>query len=110
VPDEDKLYDTIEVLVGIAESRGVSAAQVALAWLLTRPSIATIVIGARTDEQLADNLAAASLTLSEAEHAQLEKLTRPPLPYPFWHQRNTASDRLSAADLSLLGPYLAGDD
>jgi aryl-alcohol dehydrogenase-like predicted oxidoreductase len=64
VYDEDALYDTIEVLVEIADGRGVSAAQVALAWLLTRPSVSSVVVGARTDEQLADNLKAADLELS----------------------------------------------
>jgi aryl-alcohol dehydrogenase-like predicted oxidoreductase len=106
VYDEDKLYDTIEVLVEIAEAHGSSAAQVALAWLLTRPSVATVVIGARTDEQLADNLAAAELTLSEAELARLEEVSRPRLIYPYWHQSWTASERLSKADLALHAPYL----
>jgi aryl-alcohol dehydrogenase-like predicted oxidoreductase len=106
VYDEDKLYDTIEVLVEVAEAHGVSAAQVALAWLLARPGVTSLVIGARTEEQLADNLAAASLELSAEEHARLEQVSRPPLIYPFWHQRASASDRLSAADLSLIGPYL----
>jgi diketogulonate reductase-like aldo/keto reductase len=64
------------------------------------------VIGARTDEQLTDNLKAAELTLTDEERSQLEQVSRPPLLYPYWHQRKTASDRLSAADLSLLGPYL----
>jgi aryl-alcohol dehydrogenase-like predicted oxidoreductase len=106
VYDEDKLYDTIDELVQIAEGRGVSPAQVALAWLLARPGITTVIVGARTDEQLADNLAAAELTLSPEEHARLEQVSRPPLPYPFWHQRNSANDRLSAADLALLGSYM----
>jgi aryl-alcohol dehydrogenase-like predicted oxidoreductase len=106
VYDEDRLYDTIEVLVEIAESRGVSAARVALAWLLGRPAVTTVIVGARTDEQLADNLAAAELSLSEEEMRRLEEGSRPPLLYPFWHQRKTASDRLSAADLSLIGPQL----
>ena len=106
--DEDKLYDTVEVLVEIAEGRGVSPAQVALAWLLARPGISTVIVGARTDEQLADNLAAAMLTLTAQEQARLEAVSRPPLIYPFWHQRNTASERLSAADLSLIGPHLPG--
>jgi aryl-alcohol dehydrogenase-like predicted oxidoreductase len=108
VYDEDKLYDTIEVLVQIAQDRGVSAAQVALAWLLGRPGVTSVVVGARTDEQLADNLAAASLELSAEEQARLEEVSRPPLIYPFWHQANTASDRLGEADLSLLAPYLRG--
>jgi aryl-alcohol dehydrogenase-like predicted oxidoreductase len=106
VYDEDRLYDAIDVLVEIADGHGVSAAQVALAWLLDRPSISSIVIGARTDDQLADNLRAAGLELSAAERDRLEEVSRPPLIYPYWHQRKTASDRLSPADLALLGPYL----
>ena len=106
--DEDKLYDTIEAVVEIAEGRGVSPAQVALAWLLERPGITTVIVGARTDEQLADNLAAASLALSPEETALLEAVSRPTLIYPFWHQRNNANDRLGEADLSLIGPYLQG--
>jgi aryl-alcohol dehydrogenase-like predicted oxidoreductase len=104
--DEDKLYDTIEVLVEVAEGRGTSPAQVALAWLLGRPGITSVIIGARTDEQLADNLGAAALSLSAEELERLEAVSRPPLIYPFWHQRSTASDRLSEADLSLIGPFL----
>jgi aryl-alcohol dehydrogenase-like predicted oxidoreductase len=106
VYDPDRLYDTIEVLVAIAEDHGVSAAQVALAWLLTRPSISSIVIGARTDEQLADNLKAVDVVLSDEELSKLEQVSRPPLLYPYWHQHKTASDRLSPADLALLGPHL----
>ena len=59
VYDEDRLYDTIDVLVEIAEGHSVSPAQVALAWLIARPGISTVIVGARTDEQLSDNLAAA---------------------------------------------------
>jgi aryl-alcohol dehydrogenase-like predicted oxidoreductase len=106
VYDEDKLYDTIEVLLGIAETHGVSAAQVALAWLLTRPSIATVVVGARTDEQLADNLRAAELTLGDDDLGRLEAVSRPRLIYPYWHQLATAADRFSPADLALHAPYL----
>ncbi|HEY0269548.1 MAG TPA: aldo/keto reductase, partial [Sphingomonas sp.] len=88
--------------------KGASPAQVALAWLLTRPGVASVIIGARTDEQLADNLKAAEITLSADEIAKLEAVSRPPLLYPYWHQKATASDRLSAADLALIGPHLAG--
>jgi aryl-alcohol dehydrogenase-like predicted oxidoreductase len=103
--DEDRLYDTIEVLVEIAQAHGVSAAQVALAWLLKRPGVTSVIVGARTQEQLADNLAAAELELQEEERARLEKVSRPPLLYPFWHHRAAASDRLSAADLSLIAQH-----
>jgi aryl-alcohol dehydrogenase-like predicted oxidoreductase len=106
VYDEDKLYDTVDALVEVGESHGVSAAQVALAWLLGRPGITTVIVGARTDEQLKDNLAAAELELTEEEQARLEEVSRPNLIYPFWHQAKTAADRLSQADLSLLAPHL----
>ncbi len=104
--DENKLYDTIEAVVEVAEAHGVSPAQVSLAWLLTRPGVTSVIVGARTDEQLADNLAAAELDLTAEELARLEKVSRPTLIYPYWHQRKTASDRLSAADRSLLAPFL----
>jgi len=106
VYDTEGLYDIIEVLVKIAEQRGVSAAQVALAYTLAKPAVTSLVIGARTDEQLADNLAAADLTLSDDERSQLDAASAPPLLYPYWHQAKTASDRLSPADLTLLAPHL----
>ncbi len=105
VHDPEGLYDIVEILVGIGEQRGVSAAQVALAYLLGRPAVTSLVIGARTAEQLADNLAAASFSLTPDERAQLDKASAPRLIYPYWHQAKTASDRLSPADLTLLGPY-----
>jgi aryl-alcohol dehydrogenase-like predicted oxidoreductase len=107
VRDQEALYDIVEALVEIGDGRGMSAAQVALAWLRDRPGVTTLIIGARTDEQLADNLAAAELKLSDDERARLEALSRPPLLYPYWHQAKTAADRLGPADLSLLGPHLA---
>jgi aryl-alcohol dehydrogenase-like predicted oxidoreductase len=106
VRNEEQLLDTIEVLVEIGEAHGVSAAQVTLAWLLGRPGVVSLIIGARTDEQLEDNLAAADLQLSEDERARLEEVSRPPLIYPHWHQAKTARDRLGPADLALLEPYL----
>lgn len=106
VYDEDKLYDTIETLVAVAEDRGVSPAQVAIGWLLTRPGVSTVITAARTETQLADNLGAASLELTDDELSRLEAVSRPPLIYPFWHQYASANDRLSAADLSLIAPYL----
>jgi aryl-alcohol dehydrogenase-like predicted oxidoreductase len=110
VRDEEQTYDVIEAAVEIGAVHGVSAAQVALAWLLGRPGIASLVIGARTDEQLADNLGAADLTLTDEEQARLEQVSRPPLLYPYWHQARTATDRLGPPDLSLLGPHLAGPE
>jgi aryl-alcohol dehydrogenase-like predicted oxidoreductase len=107
VRDQEKLYDTVEVLVEVAKGRGVSPAQAALAWLLDRPAVTSVIVGARTGEQLADNLGAADLSLTADELARLEEVSRPPLLYPYWHQAKTAADRLGPADLSLLGPHLA---
>ncbi len=106
VYDEDGLYDTIDVLVEVAEGHGVSAAQVALAWLLRQPSVCSVIIGARTDEQLADNLQATELELSVADVDRLEQVSRPDLLYPYWHQMKTGADRLGTSDLSLIGKYL----
>ena len=106
IRDEGRLYDIVETLVAIAQERGVTPASVALAWLLGRPGVGTLVIGVRSEEQLAANLAAADLQLSAEECARLEQVSAPPLLYPYWHQAKTAADRLSPADLALLGPRL----
>jgi aryl-alcohol dehydrogenase-like predicted oxidoreductase len=108
VRDQEKLYDIVEVIIEVAKDRGASPAQVALAWLRDRPAVSSLIIGARTDEQLADNLGAADLELTIQERARLDEVSRPPLLYPYWHQAKTAADRLGPADLSLLGPHLAG--
>ncbi len=106
VRDTQKLYDTIEVVVDVAGAHGASPAQVALAWVLGRPAVTSVIIGARTDEQLRDNLGAASLTLTADERAALDKVSAPDLIYPHWHQLATAADRLGAPDLALLRQHL----
>jgi aryl-alcohol dehydrogenase-like predicted oxidoreductase len=106
VHDEEQLYDIVDALVEVAEAHDVSPAQVALAWTLGRPGVASIVVGARTEEQLADNLGAADLTLGDDERARLDELSAPRLMYPYWHQAKTSSDRLSEADLTLLGAHI----
>ena len=106
VYDEDKLHDTVDVLADIGEQHGVSAARVALAYLLDKPAVTSLVIGARTTPQLADNLAAADLELTADDFRRLDKVSAPVLLYPYWHQAKTARDRLSPADLTLLRPHL----
>ena len=106
VYDEDRLYDVVDVLVDIAQSRNSSPAAVALAYTLAKPGVTSVIVGARTQEQLEANLAAADLVLADEEVARLDDVSRPPLLYPYWHQAKTASDRLSAADFSLLGPHI----
>jgi aryl-alcohol dehydrogenase-like predicted oxidoreductase len=106
IRDEARLYAIIDALVKVGEGRGVSAAQVALAWLAGRPAVCNIIVGARTEAQLKDNLAAASLVLTAEERKLLDDVSLPFLQYPYWHQLNAAS-RLGEADLSLLAPHVA---
>jgi aryl-alcohol dehydrogenase-like predicted oxidoreductase len=106
IRDENRLWNIVETLVAIADERGVSAAQVALAWLIGRKAVTSVIIGGRTEAQFKDNLAAAELKLTEQERSRLDAVSLPPVLYPYWHQLNTASDRLSEADLELLGPHL----
>jgi len=106
VNDEDKLYDTIELAVKIGESHGVSAAQVSLAYILQKPGVTSVVVGARTPGQLRDNLAAADLRLTADEVFALDDVSGEPLRYPFWHQAKTSSDRLGPADLSQIARHL----
>jgi aryl-alcohol dehydrogenase-like predicted oxidoreductase len=106
IRDEARLYDIIELLIQIGEEHGVSAAEVALAWLLRRPAVASVVIGANTDEQLLTNLKAVDLRLTDEDLERLNAASKLPLLYPYWHQALTASDRLGAVDLALLAQYL----
>ncbi len=106
VYDEGMLYDIIETLVAIGDQRGIPTAQVGLAWLLGRPGVSTLVVGARTEDQLRASLGAADVALTDDERARLDAVSAVPLSYPYWHQAATAGDRLSTADLALLGPHL----
>lgn len=101
--DEAKVYDVIDALVDVANGRGVSPAQVALSWLLTRPGITSVIVGARDQAQIGGTLPAADLKLSADELSLLDKASSSHLPYPLWHQSGTVRDRLGAADRVLLG-------
>ena len=107
VRDEDLVYDIVDALVEIARgARRVARPRSRSRGCSAGPAVASVLVGARTDEQLADNLAAAQLELTADERARLDALSAPPLLYPFWHQAKTAKDRLGAGDRTLLGPHL----
>jgi aryl-alcohol dehydrogenase-like predicted oxidoreductase len=106
IRDENRLYNIIEALVKVGDGRGVSAAQVALSWLTGRTGVASVIVGARTEAQLIDNLSAASLVLTAEERKLLDDVSLLPLIYPYWHQLN-AAERLGAADLALMAPHVA---
>jgi aryl-alcohol dehydrogenase-like predicted oxidoreductase len=101
VRDVDKLYDTVDVIVRIADERRITPTQVALAYLLTRPAVSTLVIGARTDDQLAESLVAVDVELDARELAQLNEVSAPPLIYPHWHQAAIPAEDRGPSDLVL---------
>ena len=80
----------------IAAAHGVSVARVALAWVLQRPAVTSVIVGAKTQEQLADNLAATDLRLSETEIAALDEVSKLPREYPGWMFERQTADRLSS--------------
>ena len=82
--DKERAWDCIDVMRPIAEAHGVSVAQIALAWLLHQPQVASVIVGAKRPEQLADNLAATQVTLSAAELAQIDQASQLPAEYPGW--------------------------
>ena len=106
VRDEEALWKVVDALVQVADGKGVSPAQVALAWLIARPGVTSAIVGGRTREQFADTLKAAELKLTAEETALLDKASELPLIYPYWHQSWTASDRLGPADLAFHAAYL----
>jgi aryl-alcohol dehydrogenase-like predicted oxidoreductase len=91
--DFDRLYRIVDKLVEIATSRGVTPAQVALNWVMQKPGVDTVIIGARDEAQLRDNLAAAAWQLAAAEVGALDEVSALPEPYPMWHQHKFGIER-----------------
>jgi aryl-alcohol dehydrogenase-like predicted oxidoreductase len=89
------LYKTIDALDEVAAETGKSVAQVALNWLLQRPTVDNIIIGARNEEQLKQNLAAVGWNLTIDQVKKLDAASEVPPVYPYWHQRQFP--QLSAA-------------
>jgi aryl-alcohol dehydrogenase-like predicted oxidoreductase len=90
---QDRLFAVTDVLEEIAEETGYSIPRLALAWLLTRPTVSSVVIGARTADQLRDNLAATDVVLTPDQVARLDAASAVAPIYPYWHQRRTFLDR-----------------
>jgi aryl-alcohol dehydrogenase-like predicted oxidoreductase len=82
--DRERGYQVVDLLQTLAATRGASPAQIALAWLLTRPAVCSILVGASRLSQLDDNLNAVNITLDANELAQLDVATSPVVPYPQW--------------------------
>ncbi len=82
--DEEKGFDLIEALDAVARNRGATVAQAALAWLLARPGVTSVILGARTLVQLEDNLKAATWQITPEEVATLDAISSPARVYPYW--------------------------
>lgn len=83
---DDYLYRVVDALDAVAKETGKTVPQIALNWLLTRPSVSTLVIGARNEEQLRQNLGAVGWSLTPEQIKTLDEASAAPFAYPYWHQ------------------------
>jgi len=81
------LYQVVDALDAVAAETGKTVPQVALNWLLRKPTVSSVIIGARDEKQLRDNLAAADFVLTPEQVSTLDKASEPQVAYPYWHQR-----------------------
>jgi aryl-alcohol dehydrogenase-like predicted oxidoreductase len=95
--DETRGWAVIDAMRPIAERHGVSVAQVALAWLLSRPVVTSVIVGAKRPEQLADNIAATRLVLTAEDLAALEEVSALPPEYPGWMLERQGARRVPQA-------------
>jgi len=86
--EPERLFRIVDVLRTIANETGKTIPQIALNWLLTRRTISTVIIGARDEVQLLENIGAVGWTLTAEQIAQLDLASATPIPYPVWHQRD----------------------
>jgi aryl-alcohol dehydrogenase-like predicted oxidoreductase len=86
-PDQEYMYNVIDALDAMAKETGKTVPQIALNWLLRRPTVSTLIIGARDEKQLRANLDAVGWKLTPEQIAKLDAASDPKLAYPYWHQR-----------------------
>ena len=91
--NKDKAYDIIDVMQVIARQKGVTVAQIALAWLLHQPVVTSIIVGAKKEEQLLDNIKATEVILSADELAKLQDISKLSVEYPGWMIERQSADR-----------------
>lgn len=90
-PVSDELFfRVLDAIDEVARETGHSVPQIAINWVTRRPSVSTVIIGARDEKQLKDNLAAVGWSLTAEQMKKLDAASEPPLPYPYWHQRGFA--------------------
>ncbi|MGH6949732.1 MAG: aldo/keto reductase [Vitreimonas sp.] len=92
--DKERAYDIIDAMKAIGDARGVSVAQIALAWLLHQKHVTSVIIGAKTEAQLVDNIAATGVALSSDDLAKLDEVSKLKSEYPGWMLERQGADRL----------------
>ncbi|RKH53625.1 aldo/keto reductase [Corallococcus aberystwythensis] len=95
--DRERAYNAIDVMDAVAKETGTSVARVALAWLLHQPHVTTVILGAKTQAQLDDNLAATELRLNPEQLAKLDAVSKLPPEYPGWMVERQNADRFPPA-------------
>lgn len=93
--DNEILYQVVDVLDEVSKETGKSVPQIALNWLLQKPTVSSVIIGARNEEQLKQNLGVVGWNLSAAEVEKLDRASNRTVPYPYWHQHQFFPDRLA---------------
>ncbi len=93
VVDDEYLFRVVDALDATSQETGKTVTQVALAWLLSRPTVSTIIFGARNEEQFRENLGAVGWKLTSEQVGRLDAASATPTPYPYWHQRATFAER-----------------
>ncbi|MEJ2052682.1 MAG: aldo/keto reductase [Calditrichaceae bacterium] len=91
--DKDRAFDVLDVMRDIAKNKNVSVARLALAWLLQKPVVTSVIIGAKNDDQLEDNLAAPDVQFSDEELMKLDEVSALPPEYPGWMVERQAGQR-----------------
>jgi aryl-alcohol dehydrogenase-like predicted oxidoreductase len=90
---DEHVYKVVDALDAIAAETGKTVPQIALNWLLQRPTVSTVIVGARNEEQLKQNLGAVGWNLTKEQVARLDAASAVTPPYPYWHQRGTFAER-----------------
>jgi aryl-alcohol dehydrogenase-like predicted oxidoreductase len=104
VQDQERLYQVIDALEEVAANHGATVPQIAYTWVKDRPNVGPIVIAARNEEQLKENIASFDIRLTQEEHDRIEAVARPVPIYPLWHRTMSSSEMGSPSEM----PYLQG--
>lgn len=99
IVNKERAWDVIDVMRPIAEAHGCSPARIALAWLLSKPVVTSVLVGAKRLSQLEDNIAAVDITLTADEIGKLDEVSQLPPEYPGWMLATQGADRLGPVDL-----------